>query len=127
MPLFQSGSFTLNSGLTSPLKIECDALNEHDWATLAYLVSSKYDFRRVTGVPTGGTIFAKALQPYASRNPSHPHLIVDDVLTTGGSMERMKAELQTKKTIYDTVYLGIVVFSRNDPPEWIRPIFQMWA
>lgn len=126
MALFQSGSFTLNSGMTSPIKVECDALNEYDWATLAYLVTTKFTFRRVSGVPTGGVVFAEALAPYASRNPSHPHLIVDDVLTTGGSMERMKMELQAKETI-ETDYIGIVAFARNQPADWIHAIWTMWT
>lgn len=128
MNLFQTGSFMLNSGMTSPLKIECDALDEHDWATLAYLVHSKFDFYDVVGVPTGGTIFADALKPYVSNRKADPFLLVDDVLTTGGSMERTRLEMMSETTDinWPAQIIGVVVFARNEPPPWIHAIFRMW-
>lgn len=121
MNLFQQGNFTLNSGIQSPLKIECDMLAVSDWTTLAKLVSERFEFSGVHGVPTGGFTFSEALRPYATENEDHPFLLADDVLTTGGSMERAKEELDYPNII------GIVVFARNPPPKWIYPIFQMWT
>ena len=120
MNLFQTGVFRLNSGYTSPLKIECDALAACDWATLAHLVHSRFDFRDVVGIPTGGLMFQEALKQYAAGGDEYPLLLVDDVLTTGGSMERMREKLIAPDII------GVVVFARTPPADWIHPIFQMW-
>lgn len=123
MNIFQTGSFTLNSGKTSPLKIECDALSDVDWATLALLASQEMSFREVHGVPTGGLVFADALRPYETGKLTDPILIADDVLTTGGSMERKKIELG--KTYQSTPIIGVVAFARAICPHWILPIFSM--
>lgn len=120
--LFQSGSFTLNSGIQSPMKIECDALGLLDWNTLARVISAKLTFSHVLGVPSGGIPLALALADSAS-SFAQRLLIVDDVLTTGGSMERMREAVAPE---YDMEIVGVVVFARKKPPEWIQPVFQMW-
>lgn len=120
--LFQIGSFTLHSGQESNFKIECDALADLDWGTLAYIVSSKFRFSNVIGIPRGGLDFAEALKPYASNKDDEPWLIVDDVLNTGGSMQEGKDNL--KGLGKDAI--GVVVFARGSCPEWIHPIFQFW-
>ena len=124
--LFQSGEFLLNSGIQSPLKIECDALQLLDWNTLARCVSAKMIFTHVLGVPTGGIRFALALKEFTSSISDEPHLlIVDDVLTTGGSMERMREQVAPNYEGFRIT--GVVAFARQEPPEWVRPIFQMWT
>ena len=111
MSLFQTGLFQLASGASSNWKIECDALTAADWGTLALMAYEqglvRY-FDRVMGVPRGGLAFARALEPYAQacvrcgvlrthhHEPDHEYLtslvnrvlVVDDVWTTGGSVER---------------------------------------
>jgi len=119
MNLFQCGGFTLNSGMHSVLKIECDALTREDWKTLAHLVSDKIKFNSVVGVPRGGLIFAEELMPYCSDKKELPCLIVDDVLTTGGSMTRFRDEIKEPT-------IGVVAFACGACPAWIKPIFQMW-
>ena len=84
--LFQYKKFTLHSGGISYFKIECDAITKEDYKTLAKIVSDKIKFKDVYGVPRGGIPFEKALKEYIS-NDSNNLLIVDDVLTTGGSMQ----------------------------------------
>lgn len=122
MHLFQTGNFTLHSGESSGYKIECDALGEHDWAALAYIVSQRFTFSNVIGIPRGGLMFADALKPYSSNKVAHPWLIVDDVLNTGGSMELEKQKLgELGKSVY-----GVVAFARRTCPEWIYPIFTLW-
>lgn len=119
MTLFKSGDFTLHSGSKSYFKIDCDALRDEDWATLARIIyESVGRFRRVVGVPQGGLKLAKALKPYRFPNPEYPTLIVDDVLTTGNSITEMKAT--TKGNV-----IGAVIFTRGVCPNWITPIFQM--
>lgn len=119
--LFQQGVFELHSGDTSKFKIECGALTKPDWDTLAQIVTAKLKFSYVIGVPTGGLMFAESLKPYTS-DGNYPWLIVDDVLTTGGSME------EAKNTFVESVMeiRGIVLFARQKTPDWIESIFQMW-
>ena len=121
--LFQSGAFKLNSGKFSNFKIECDALTQDDIDTFAFLISQNYSFKEVVGVPTGGIRIEEALKKYCTNDDSLPLLIVDDVLTTGGSMERYK---KTKEDLGYNNIIGVVLFARNECPEWIAPVFQMW-
>jgi len=114
-PLFVSGDFTLHSGLQSPWKIDCDALTNADWATLAAMaVPLLRPFKEVEGIPRGGIKFATALRPYAKPDASLL-LLVDDVLTTGESMEQRRAG-------GDRV-IGVVAFARGPWPSWVTPLF----
>jgi hypothetical protein len=59
-----------------------------------------------------------------------PHLIVDDVLTTGGSMERLREErrkLLPPGTMVEpgNWIVGAVVFSRGQCPLWVSALFRM--
>jgi orotate phosphoribosyltransferase len=111
-PLFQSGSFTLASGETSNWKIECDGISPLEWKTLALMASEILPpFGAVEGVPRGGIPFAEALAEYATEGPL---LIAEDVVTTGGSMERYRADREA---------IGVAVFSRGTAPEWVTPLF----
>ena len=117
LSLFVKKDWMMHSGHPACYKVECDALTDEDLDTLAFIVSLKGLFRSVIGVPTGGIRFATALEKYKSN--SGVRLIVDDVLTTGQSMEQMKI------TLGWTDAVGVVIFSRGACPDWIRPIFQM--
>jgi hypothetical protein len=121
--LFKSGSFKAHSGEILPFKIECDALQPHSMETLCAIIASKYSFNAVWGVPTGGIRIARLLGKYCI-----PHgkdiLIVDDVLTTGGSMEKFKEEIELQ--FPDSSIIGVVLFARGRCPTWVDPVFQMW-
>ncbi len=119
MNLFQSGEFSLHSGETSNFKIECDALTDVDLETFAKLISDKIEFNSVVGIPTGGEALAEKLEKYANEYTSKT-LIVDDVLTTGTSMEDYHWDLDGRENI------GVVIFARGPCSNWITPIFQMW-
>lgn len=111
--LFIKESFIAHSGVTLPWKIDCDALADKDIETLAYIVARKVSFGSVYGIPRGGERLAKALVAYISNGP---HLIVDDVLTTGGSMEAAKTNESD---------IGVVIFARGVlVPSWVKPIFR---
>ena len=116
--MFRWGNFTSNAGLELPFKIDLDALTDVDWDCLAQMVAAEFTFSHVEGVPTGGLKFAEALKPYAMPGwRDGVLLIVDDVLTTGGSMERQRAGREA---------LGVVAFSRvRAVPIWITPIFRL--
>ena len=114
MHLFNEGVFALHSGELSSWKIDCDSLTDEDWSTLARMaINVLPDFGKVVGVPKGGLSFANALKKYTTEGS--PVLIADDVLTTGGSMEEIRKG--------DKDVLGIVVFARKKPPDWVKALF----
>lgn len=124
MNLFTIGQFVSHSGLNLSWKIDADALTDHDLSVLAVKVAQKFKFSRAIGIPRGGLRFAAELDRYASRslNPKAVLLIADDVLTTGSSMEQMRAG-----AIGDgyTNVIGVVIFARIQCPSWIYPIFTL--
>ena len=122
MSIFRQGDFQLHSGGSSWFKIDCDALTLEDWAILARLIAQNVTFEKVIGVPTGGLKLAKALRRYCKKDAHISTLIVDDVLTTGESMERLKGTIDPKDR---SIVRGIVVFSRGLCPNWIVPIFHL--
>lgn len=115
MNLFQQGNFILHSGGKSGWKIDCDALTDMDWDTLALMISERCKFGAAIGIPRGGVKLAEALKQYITEGET---LIVDDVLTTGTSMERERQRQGGKPT-------GFVVFARDKCPDWITALFQM--
>lgn len=115
--LFKYVSFTSHSGVDLLWKVDADALMLEDFSTLAKIVASKLVFEAAWGIPNGGIEFANKLNDY--RKSSGPILIVDDVLTTGKSMEEARDMFGSKDTI------GVVIFSRGKCPDWITPIWQL--
>ena len=107
--------FVLHSGMKSVWKIDCDALSFGDIHTLARMIRLIVPpFAVVEGVPRGGLLLAKLLSQYCIRPPG-PLLIVDDVLTTGESMEQHRA---------GRIARGVVIFARGPVPSWVTPLFQ---
>lgn len=114
--LFQSGIFKLASGQYSNWKIECDALTKQDWATLAAMAYEILPpFGEVVGVPRGGIPFADALSHYMT-SMSKTLLIVEDVVTTGNSIEKFRNGRDA---------IGVCVFAREKCPDWVTPLFRM--
>jgi len=110
--LFRLGDFVSHSGIPMHWKIECDALTDRDWECLAYLAAQLLPaFGSVEGVPVGGIKFANALQQYVTVGP---HLIADDVTSTGQSLEQARNGRQA---------IGVAAFSRGACPAWVIPIF----
>lgn len=121
MSLFVRKNFKSHTDLDLDFKIECDALDEWDLSTLAYMISEKYKFRYVIGIPKGGIRLAEALQKYI--NPKGDVLIVDDVLTTGNSMNNFKQHFPVDEA---GNVIGVVIFARGPCPNWVDPIFMLW-
>lgn len=112
--LLVPGEFTSHSGLKLPFKIDCDALTDDDIAVCAQLIHDLVPpFSRVEGVPNGGLRLARALQPYASDGPL---LIVDDVWTTGVSMNHHRSGRRA---------YGAVIFARGLLPSWVSGLFTL--
>lgn len=122
MALFKPGDFTAHSGITLPWKVNCDALTYKDWECVASIASALIGpFGNVEGVPLGGFEFAEALREYSFHtSPSETRytelLIVDDVLTTGDSMNRWRGGRKAT---------GIVLFARGTCPDWVTPIWTL--
>lgn len=119
--LFQKMDFTSHSGKRLDWKIECDALTDADIETLAFIISKRYKFCKVNGIPRGGLKLEKALLKYRDKR-SDTFLIVDDVLTTGKSMEVKKKEIGGR---FPRNIQGAVLFARGKCPDWITPVFDM--
>lgn len=114
--LFKYGAFKLHSGHATFFKIDCDALSDGDLKTLAILIKEALPpFGVVEGVPSGGIRLAAALEKLKSPY-SQSLLIVDDVLTTGTSMEDQRGGREAQ---------GVVIFARGTCPDWVWSIFQM--
>lgn len=109
--------FTLHSGGKSNLLIDCDKLNSGDIYAFAQMIASRVKFKDVVSVPRGGDRLARELALYPRDRESGVTLIVDDVLTTGASMEEVKANIGGK-------VVGIVIFARGRCPDWVTPVFQ---
>ncbi len=118
--LLQFGWFSSHSKFQLPWKVDCDAFRDDDWKCIASIIRWKFAFGKVVGIPRGGSRLGYILEPYTEIG--YPTLIVDDVLTTGRSMEKARREV-------DGPIIGVVVFARGRVDDWIWPIFQVseWA
>lgn len=115
---------TLNSGRRPTFKIECDFLDPATWKTAAALLAQIVpSFSEVWGVPRGGITLAHYMQEYEDEQAGLS-LIVDDVFTTGGSMERKRAELVGAHRNPDRIH-GAVLVARGPCPAWITPLFTL--
>jgi len=113
--LFNSDWYELHSGNVSNIKIDCDALTDADIETLAEIICNRWVVSDVIGVPSGGLRLSEAILRRVV--PTGHRLIVDDVLTTGTSMEKAR-----KKSGWNSA-IGVVVFARGRCPSWVTPLF----
>ncbi len=77
-------------------------LTSDDWEWAAAYVAERLMFGEVEGVPAGGYEFANHLAEY--KTPGCGLLIVDDVMTTGNSMNKHRGDREAK---------GFVLFART--------------
>ena len=121
--LFQTSDFKSHSGIDLSWKIECDALQDGEWFTISKMIMEiSPPFKEAVGIPRGGTKLGNLLNQYGTGKREAPVCIVDDVLTTGGSMKEFKTKRQWRNP---SKYIGWVVFARTPPPDWVRVLFQM--
>ena len=121
--LFQSIDFKSHSGLDLTWKIEMDAISDAEWQTIAKMILELAPpFKEAIGIPRGGVKLGKLLNLHGTGKREDPICIVDDVLTTGESMNDFKTKRQWRNP---SNYIGWVVFARNKPPKWVKALFQM--
>ena len=121
--LFQKIDFTSHAGLDLAWKIEMDALSHGEWECIAQMIMElSPPFKEAIGIPRGGNVLGKLLNRHGTGVRTDPICIVDDVLTTGGSMNEF---LQKRQWRNPTDYMGWVVFARTKPPKWVTALFQM--
>lgn len=119
--LFVLGDFVMHSGGIGKYKIECDALSDASIDCLAYMIAERVgEFSHVHGIPRGGLRLQKAMEKYTSPCPARL-LIVDDVFTTGTSMEQARADMAKH---FRHIW-GAVIFARGSCANWITPLFRM--
>ena len=120
--LFQKVDFKSHAGLDLSWKIEMDALSDNEWKCIAHMIIElSQPFQAAIGIPRGGLKLSGYLNDYGStQKESDPYLIVDDVMTTGGSMEVFK-----KEHFNDKYVIGWVVFARSKVPIWCDALFRM--
>jgi hypothetical protein len=112
--LFNLGSHELHSGSRSAWLIDCAALDDGDLLVLAGLARELVGpWGPVEGVPRGGIRFATFCQMIADPT-SDRLLIVDDVCTTGASLEEHRAGRDA---------VGVAIFARGPVPEWATALF----
>ena len=123
--LFSLTNFKSHSGLNLNWRIECDALSDDEWFTISKMIMEiTPPFREVFGIPEGGIKLAKLLKEHATGNEKDPVCIVDDVLTTGKSMEDFLRQYSRNRDM-PFMAIGWVVFARVHTPEWVQALFQM--
>tara|TARA_Y100000310_G_scaffold97705_1_gene95347 strand:- start:970 stop:1371 length:402 start_codon:yes stop_codon:yes gene_type:complete len=121
--LFQSGDFKSHSGLDLSWKIEMDVLSDPEWFTIKKMIMEYTPpFREAIGIPRGGVKLANLLNEHGTRKEKDPICIVDDVLTTGISMNEFRRKRSWRAP---DDYIGWVVFARGKRPEWVSALFQM--
>lgn len=138
MSIFHWGSTNLHSGGTSWWHIDCDGLSDSDIQVLAKLIVDKIGYFNAVTCPeshpgSAAGRLVEALHQYEDhvlRKEGAKLLIVDDVLTTGASMEvtRAKYSPEIPRPGYVSVpeeIIGAVIFARGECPDWVWPIFQM--
>ena len=119
--LFQRVDFKSHSGLDLTWKIEMDSLTPKEWDCISTMILElSPPFKEAIGIPRGGVKLGKLLNLHGTGKRTDPICIVDDVLTTGGSMvECAETEFKGENVI------GWVVFARSQLPDWINALFRM--
>lgn len=101
-------------------EVRCDALTIEDcMAAAAWLLPAVGRFGSVEFVPSRSNLvpqwLAQAFWAYVTEG-SHTVLICDDVLTTGASMEKQRA---------NRMGVGAVILARGVCPGWIQPLLEL--
>lgn len=109
---------TLHSGGKSDFIVDCANLSDSAMECIAYLLHKKlsHPFGSIEGVPAGGLRIAEYMGKYITPEAKRV-LIVDDVLTTGNSMEE---QLKGRNRYQDVMGAVIVVRGNLQQNYWNR-------
>ncbi len=122
--LIHLGQVILHSGDESSFKLIADDFIEENLEGLVELIRMLAGpFSSVEGIPRGGDRLAEALHPHCSKKGAH--LLVDDVCTTGISLEDARGNAESPYRGNHKNVKGVVVFARGRCPSWVQAIFQM--
>ena len=122
--LFQSIDFKSHSGLDLSWKIEMDALSDPEWFTIKKMIMELTPpFKEAVGIPQGGIKLGNLLNEHGTGKEEDPICIVDDVLSTGESIEYFLTQYQRNRRPFTVI--GWVVFARGQCPGWVTSLFQM--
>jgi len=123
--MFKFKPFKSHAGKPLSWKIECDTLSQEDIDCLADLICMTHSYRDVEHPPTKSANLINLvgkLSLHKTSDGDYDYLIVDDVFTTGKTMNEIYEHLHTK---HDKKTKGVVIFARSECPHWITPIFQL--
>ena len=122
--LFQSIDFKSHAGLDLSWKIEMDVLSYPEWNTICKMILEiSPPFHSAIGIPRGGVLLGELLNKHGTGREEDPVCIVDDVLTTGESMEYFVSQYRRNRRPFAAI--GWVVFARVETPDWVQALFQM--
>lgn len=135
----------MHSGGTSWWSIDCDALSDSEINLFAQMILREVGKVHLVTHPAshwGSCVpkLARAISEQQISSPVYPEpdlasvvfdgrklriLIVDDVLTTGRSMEELKEGYsRSHQGNWEVEFIGAVLFARGPCPSWVKPIFQ---
>lgn len=120
--MFKDKKFISRSGKRLKFKIECDSLAFEDIRVFTKIITGNFTYKSVDMPETGCSplqLLKHVLELKTSKDGEFDVLIIDDVFTTGNSMEDVKKRHKGKNII------GVVLFSRGKCPKWITPIFEL--
>lgn len=103
--------------------IDCDSLSSSELHCLARLASRGLKFKFVVGVSGSGSKIASMFDDFSTDDKNLPILIVDSFLDTGKSMEEAREYISGQHPGSDII--GLVIFAKDECPDWVTPIFQM--
>ncbi len=124
--LLQFGWFRSHSGIQLPWKLNLDCLTDSTLEALAKLLQSKFVFSEVFAVPSdehlprtpAGPRLVCIIKRLCTFDERYPPLIVDDVLTTGKSMEDFREVVMRNRS---GIPIGFVIVARGQVPNWVWP------
>jgi hypothetical protein len=127
MSLLQHGNFKLHAGGDSWWRIDCDDMSDAELGIIARMIAEHHG-------PFNGVVCPKshygsaaprlvaALEQYKTNLYSPTFILVDDVLTTGSSMEALRQFIIAGRVGISAK--GYVIFARDECPDWVTPVFQ---
>lgn len=134
MSIFKNQRVHKADGRVLPFVIDCDDMTDAELGIFAKMIIDRYpDFADVIHPNSHyGSVAPRLAKAICELRPAIPYeqakyvLVVDDVVTTGASMEKCKQDHEASKPLAASPwgYVGVSIFSHGHSiPQWIHPIF----